>query len=95
MRKGNTFGLSVALHTADWGNDNGILDVYWLAEHEAECDEDGESGEGWYYGAGSPGCLFDCGPDGPYPSKKAAYESARHLYEHLPHWRTLQRKRYV
>lgn len=51
-----------------------------------------EPEEGWYFGFGQPGCLYDSEPEGPFDSAKQAYEVAREVCPELPHWSTLKRR---
>lgn len=59
-----------------------------VAERFGECpvDEDGDCyGTGWYFAFGSPGCLHDSDPSGPYPTEDAALAAARELAGVCPH----------
>lgn len=48
-----------------------------------------EPEEGWYFGFGQPGCLYDSEPEGPFDSAREAYEAACELCEELPAWEEL------
>lgn len=61
------------------GNEWGSFEVFWL-DAEAESDSVGYFNvveEGWYWAAGSPGCLHDGDRDGPYATSQQAYVNAQ------------------
>lgn len=85
----NTYGLTV-----ETGSGLEQVEIFFIAEHEATArDEDtGELLYGWFYGFCQPDCVYPDGPDGPFDSKKQAYDAARYNCEELPCWRTLRRR---
>ena len=69
-------------------SERGALNAGHKAELYGECvvDDEGDcGGSGWYYAFGSPGCLFDSEPMGPYDSEEAAVAAARESAGYCEH----------
>jgi hypothetical protein len=64
-----------SFHAEETQEPYGSFEIFW---HDAE--EDKETGEGWaagwFWAAGSPGCLWDSEPVGPFASSRQALEDA-------------------
>jgi hypothetical protein len=67
-------------HAEETQEPYGSFEVFWMDKPSYPDEETEEAGEqldaGWYWAAGSPGCLWDSEPVGPFASSMQAHKDA-------------------